>query len=45
MFEVGTDYLVRETWHAATSLNVFDPSAEFTLSAVEVLSTSLVRHW
>ncbi len=45
MFEDGTHWLVRETWHAATSLNVFDPSTEFSLSEAEGLRTSLVRYW
>ncbi len=33
-YEDGTDWLVRETWHAATSLNVFDPSASLRASLV-----------
>ena len=36
-YDGNTDWLVRETWHAATSGSTFDPSAS--------LRASLVRYW
>ena len=44
-YEDSTGWLAREIWHAAISSHVFDPSTEFTLSAVEGLKTGLVRYW
>ena len=47
IYEDGTDWLVRETWHAITSTNVFDPQrywyANGKPSRSEIASVSFDR--